>query len=237
MITEGIVIRYTNYRENDRILTLLTPEHGRIDVLSRGCRKQKSPLLPGSELLTSGEFNLVKTGERMIVSSIALHDSFYPIRTEPYRFTCATYLAEIFGAAVQPGEESNKCYALLLSALYTLAYEPDSNELATTAAVMLLCIDALGFRPRFIRCIHCHTLLDLSGECRMDAEAGGLCCPNCSKPGTWPLSHDEVVWLSETLRLRTVAQLDARGCGTFPMLRDYLEQRLEIPIKSSRLLP
>ena len=41
--TQGIVLRYANYREHDRMLTILSPDYGRIDALSRGCRRPKSP--------------------------------------------------------------------------------------------------------------------------------------------------------------------------------------------------
>ena len=48
---EGIVLRHADYRENDRMLTLLTPR-GRVDALSRGCTRPKSPLLRCSEVFT-----------------------------------------------------------------------------------------------------------------------------------------------------------------------------------------
>ena len=43
---QAVVLRYANYRDRDRMLTLLTPDHGRVDVLSRGCRKPNSALMP-----------------------------------------------------------------------------------------------------------------------------------------------------------------------------------------------
>ena len=38
--TNAIVLRRADYRENDRMLTLFSPTHGRIDALARGCRRQ-----------------------------------------------------------------------------------------------------------------------------------------------------------------------------------------------------
>lgn len=46
--TQAIVLRRTNYGESDRILNLLTPE-GKIAVLARGVRKEKSRLAGGIE--------------------------------------------------------------------------------------------------------------------------------------------------------------------------------------------
>lgn len=46
--TKAIVLRRTNYGESDRILNLLTPE-GKVAVLARGVRKEKSRLAGGIE--------------------------------------------------------------------------------------------------------------------------------------------------------------------------------------------
>ena len=40
--TKGVVLRYTNFNEADRMLTLFSPELGKISVLARGCRKAKA---------------------------------------------------------------------------------------------------------------------------------------------------------------------------------------------------
>lgn len=47
--TSAIVLRRTNFGEADRIIQFLTPE-GRVSVLARGVRKQKSKLAGGIEL-------------------------------------------------------------------------------------------------------------------------------------------------------------------------------------------
>jgi len=41
---EGIVLRRIDYGEADRILTVLTLEHGKIGVIARGVRKSQSRL-------------------------------------------------------------------------------------------------------------------------------------------------------------------------------------------------
>lgn len=52
--TQAIVLRRTNYGESDRILNLLTPE-GKIAVLAKGVRKEKSKLAGGIELFSVAE--------------------------------------------------------------------------------------------------------------------------------------------------------------------------------------
>lgn len=49
--TEALVLRRTNYGEADRILTLITPE-GKISVMARGARREKSKLAGGIEIFS-----------------------------------------------------------------------------------------------------------------------------------------------------------------------------------------
>jgi DNA repair protein RecO len=51
-VTTGIVLARTEYGEADRIVTLLTPDQGKIRVLARGVRKIKSKLAGGIELFS-----------------------------------------------------------------------------------------------------------------------------------------------------------------------------------------
>lgn len=48
--TEAILLRRVNYGEADRILTLLTPEHGKVSAIAKGIRKSGSKLAGGLEL-------------------------------------------------------------------------------------------------------------------------------------------------------------------------------------------
>ena len=39
--TDAIVLRHADYRDYDRMLTLFSPEYGRIDAIARGCRSEE----------------------------------------------------------------------------------------------------------------------------------------------------------------------------------------------------
>lgn len=234
--TSGIVLRYANYRDHDRMLTILSPTYGRLDVLSRGCRKPKSALMPASELFVHGEFVCYLSHDRATLTSCSITDTFYPLRLEPYRLTCASYMAALCAAAAQPGEDNVQLYALLLKGLYYLSYEPEADPLDLTTAFLLLLADSLGYRPRLSRCAHCRTPLNLEKGAPFDVAAGGLCCPDCASRSTFCLSLEAIKWMSETIRNGLKPQ--KTGAGTmFDVLRRYVESRLETPIKVSRLLP
>lgn len=71
--TLGYVLRRTNYGEADRILDIITPE-GKLSVMARGVRKERSKLAGGVELFTLTDFNIhlgkselgVLTGAKMV---------------------------------------------------------------------------------------------------------------------------------------------------------------------------
>jgi DNA repair protein RecO len=59
LITEGIVLSRTNYGEADRILTILTPDQGKLRLMAKGVRKIKSKLAGGIELFSVSELSYI----------------------------------------------------------------------------------------------------------------------------------------------------------------------------------
>ena len=80
--TQGVVLRYTNFREADRMITLLSPDLGKISVMARGCRKPKSRFLTATELFCYGDYVLYRKGDFHIMTQANIHDSFYEIRND-----------------------------------------------------------------------------------------------------------------------------------------------------------
>lgn len=57
--TQGIVLSRTDYGEADRILTFLTPDQGKVSVIAKGVRKQKSKLAGGIELFSISDISYI----------------------------------------------------------------------------------------------------------------------------------------------------------------------------------
>ncbi|MEK7594816.1 MAG: DNA repair protein RecO [Patescibacteria group bacterium] len=55
LLTRGIILSRTDYGEADRIITVLTPEQGKLSLMARGVRKPKSRLAGGIELFSTTE--------------------------------------------------------------------------------------------------------------------------------------------------------------------------------------
>ena len=67
-LTQAIVTGYTDYRDEDRMLTLFSAERGRIDCKARNCRKPTSKLLSCAQPFVFGEFELFVNNERITVN-------------------------------------------------------------------------------------------------------------------------------------------------------------------------
>ncbi len=76
-ITTGIVLTRTNYQEADRIMTLLTPDKGKLRALAHGVRKSKSKLAAGVELFSISEISFIPgRGELATLTSARLNKHY-----------------------------------------------------------------------------------------------------------------------------------------------------------------
>ncbi|MBQ2834359.1 MAG: DNA repair protein RecO [Clostridia bacterium] len=241
--TNAIVVRRADYRENDRMITLFSPSLGRIDALCRGCRRQKSPLMAASELFCSGEYVLYQSGERTTVVSCAVTDTYYPLRSDYERLSHGMYCLELCAAAIQPMQENERLFLLLLRSLAHLCYG-EIEPRRVTAVFLMGMTSLLGFRPQVGRCARCGTpiLQGKAGEETLIAafspEQGGVLCPGCSAGERCRLREKDVLYLQDIMR-RGLKSLDSDAACTdelFAALRSLAEGRLDIPIRSGKML-
>lgn len=59
IITKGIVLARTDFQEADRILTILTPDYGKLKVIAKGVRRPRSKLAGGIELLSVSDITVL----------------------------------------------------------------------------------------------------------------------------------------------------------------------------------
>ena len=60
LVTTAIILSRTDYGEADRILSLLTPEYGKLSLMAKGVRRVKSKLAGGIELFSVSEITFIK---------------------------------------------------------------------------------------------------------------------------------------------------------------------------------
>jgi len=93
---EGIVVSEVSYSESSKILNVLTREFGLIGIMSKGCKKIKSPLRSVSTKLTYGYFHVhyKKDGLSTLIS-VDVIDSLMKIKSDITKISYDSFLLEL----------------------------------------------------------------------------------------------------------------------------------------------
>ena len=243
----AIVLRHVNYRDNDRIVTLFSPSRGRIDAVIRNCRKPKSHNLNAGELFSLGDYMLAETGGRATVTSVHLIETFYPLRQDYDRLTCGTYLLSLTEAVIEPEQERQELFMLLLHTLSRLSFS-DQPWRPLLAGFLLHFAACEGFRPRLNHCVFCGRRMEEEGPFFFASQEGGLCCGECraarrnrnlsGEKAPEPLTAAQIRWMRAALRSGSASWTDFPDAqAPFSLLRRYVEARLGGRIRSGSMLP
>lgn len=178
-VVTGIVTRYVNYRDNDRILSIFTREQGRVDAKARGCRRPKSPLLACSQPFVFGEFQLFQMKDRYVVDQCDVRETFYPLREDIQKLTAAMAMLDMAQQVVQEGEANEELFSLLYHTLSFLCYG-DCHPADLTICFMIRLLNAIGYRPSLISCASCGKDLRAMRRLYFSTALGGALCPDCA---------------------------------------------------------
>ena len=152
--TEGIVIKEINFGEADKIITVLSKEHGKISLVAKGARRYKSKLAAGTQFLCYSKFLLFKGRNLYTINGCELIESFQEVGNDLVKLTYAAHLAELVYDTAQENQPSARTLKLFLNALYYLVKTNRSSELITKIfELRYLCI--LGYAPYVKGCINC----------------------------------------------------------------------------------
>ena len=176
LTTQGIVLRETNYKEADKILTVLTRDWGKRTVKARGCRRKNSKLTAASQLLVYSELTLSERGEFNTLTEADPLEQFWSVRQDLETLALASYFAEVAEASAQEGETCPELLSLLLNCLYALDTLKKPRALVKAVfELRLLCLT--GYEPLLDACAVCGAPEPL--RARLNLSQGVLCCAAC----------------------------------------------------------
>lgn len=171
----GIVLRARNLGEADRILTLFTLEHGKLDAVAKGIRRGKSRVGGRLEFGNEVAMTLHRGRSLDVIASSEIVSEHWRALVEPQRFTVASAACEMVDALSEPDFAMPDVYALLRAMLAATARSSEPAALLPRFSMRLL--EALGVAPPLDACIRCANPLD--EHAWLDPEAGGLICDAC----------------------------------------------------------
>lgn len=130
--TQAIVLGRINYGEADRILTLLTPDNGKIGVIAKGVRKSKSKLAGGIELFSISSVSFIKgRSELHTLISTRLVKNFADISKDLERSDVGYVMLKLTNKVTSDNPDSGYFQLLEhgLQSLDNLAIPPQTAEL------------------------------------------------------------------------------------------------------------
>lgn len=185
--TEAIVLRRTDFGEADRLLTVFTPERGKVKLIAKGARKPSSRKSGHVELFSRGLFLVAAGHELDIITQAETIEPYRPLREDLLRTTYAYYVAELADGFAAERDENRPVYDLLKAAFGWLCTTEDLQLAARYFELHLLGL--VGFQPQLFVCTGCQKVLEPEVN-YLSAADGSVLCARCrhDRVGTTELS-------------------------------------------------
>ncbi len=174
--TDGLVIREQAYNDTDKLLTILTPEYGRVRVMAKGARRTGSRLMAPCQLFAWGNFELSTKGDLHWVREASLAESFFGLRVDLQRLTLATYFCDIAYEASGENSPAADILPVILNTFYALAHGRASDAIIKGAYELRIAAMS-GYCPDLSACSVCGSV-DAEGM-YLDVMGGCLICADC----------------------------------------------------------
>jgi DNA repair protein RecO (recombination protein O) len=233
---EGVVLRTQKLGEADRIVTLLTREHGRVRAVAKGVRRTRSRFGARLEPFTSVDLQLHRGRSLDIVTQAETIAPYGERLVSDYpRYTAGTAMLETAERLTEEGQPALQQYLLLVGGLRTLA---DGTHDATLVldAFLLRSLAVAGWAPSFHDCARCGA----EGPHHAFAVAsGGAVCAVCRPPGSAAPAQATLRLLAALLAgdwaVADASDPRARREGS-GLVAAYLQWHLERGVRALRLV-
>lgn len=239
--TNGIILRKQNSGENDWFLTIFSPEHGKIQAISKSSRKISSQKGGHLDLLNLCEFQLYKNGSRLLITECKVKEGFWEIKNDLQKSLYCMHLVEITLKFIQDDQPNLDLFKLLLITLNQINHGQHHQLLLENYKINLLKLS--GLWPEISNCHFCQNKWQAKSQIWTDQE-GRLTCQNCLTINnnnlqsisfnTIKLSH---YLSSNNFSLLEKLRLDSNELFQLKKMTDlFLGNFLEYEIKSNQLL-
>lgn len=219
--TKGIILGIANSADNDKVLTVLTPDLGKISIFCKGAKKAKSALLNATEFLAFSEMIIYKSiNDNYSINSAEVIEVFYNLRMDIEKLNYATTISKIIYDVTQENEPAGPVLQLLLNTLYVLA-ETDKNKDLVFSIFQLRLLAVIGFLPNVARCVNCETpMLESMNDFYFSIKDDGVKCETCQR------LDKGIIHLSKTAfsALIYILSCDSKKLYSFDIPEDAIEE-------------
>ncbi len=177
----GLTIRSVDYKEADKILTILTDTRGTLTVKARGVRRKGSRLKAAAQLFTFSQMTLYEQKGRAALQEAEILQQFPGLQNDLTSLSLASYFAEVLSTEAEDAPADPNILRLALNSLYALSnglYTPGQIK----AAFELRYMQMAGYAPDLAACTVCGAPEPVLPVAML--EAGTVRCQRCAITGT-----------------------------------------------------
>ena len=239
--THGVVLKQMPLGEADRILTICTPDAGKLRAVAKGIRRTKSRMGGHLEPLTHVSVSVSQGRSLDTITEAETIHSFRGLREDLQLVSRAVYVAELVDGFSVEQSPSTAVFGLLLDTLGRLQQTSSAQSLVRNFEVQLL--KHTGFGPELHLCVECRSLVE-PGDHLFSCAKGGVLCPQCRPRlgvATIPVSLN-------AMKVLRYFQREARAGAAMPnvplailnelqwILGTYITHVLERELKSTQFM-
>jgi DNA repair protein RecO (recombination protein O) len=194
---QGVVLRTYRLGEADRIVVLLTEQHGKVRAVAKGVRRTGSKFGARLEPLSHVALELWQgRSELDIVDQAEVIDTFRTVREDLHRMTSGLSILEVADHLAQERHRDRPLYEMVVGALRALG-DParDSTLLAPAFFLKVLVLDGAG--PVLDACASCGEPDREVELVAFDPLQGGALCRRCRRGR--PMSGDALALMRRIL--------------------------------------
>lgn len=228
---EAVVLRTHKLGEADRIVTLLSKNHGQIRAVAKGVRRTSSKFGSRLEPFMVVDIQLYEGKNLDTVSQVETLGAYGKEIIQDYAaYTAATAMVET-AEKLTSEEAANQQYLLLVGALRSLSKQEHDAALVLDS-YLLRSLAIAGWAPNFDHCSHCsatgpHTAFVIG--------LGGVVCANCKPAGAATIDAETTKLLGALLTgdwsFADVASAKSRGAAA-GIVAAYSQWHMERGLKS-----
>jgi DNA repair protein RecO (recombination protein O) len=171
--TDAIILRRSDFGEADRLLTVFTPERGKLRLLAKGVRKTTSRKAGHVELFMLTDMLIAQGRTWDIISQAEIVEPYRALREDLDKTSHAYYLAELVDRFTEEHDANAPLFELLAVTLAHLSHIDDTFIALRYFELHLLSLT--GFQPQLHFCVACNEALEPVENYFHFADGGTLC--------------------------------------------------------------
>lgn len=170
--TDAIILRRSDFGEADRLLTVFTPERGKLRLLAKGVRKTTSRKAGHVELFMLVDMLVAQGRTWDIVSQAEIVEPYRDLREDLDKTSNAYYLAELVDRFTEEHDPNQPLFELLA---VTLAHLSSNDPFLALRYFELHLLGLTGYQPQLFFCLACNEALEPVDNYFHIADGGTLC--------------------------------------------------------------